>query len=108
VVNQIIVVPESIESSVTALMDSVNQQDQALSLAAADVHDGVRTLLARKRMQQKYLGQIAELYEDFNVVQMPLLGHEVRGTDALQGFSPNLITPYNREEHLKAMSNSTI
>ena len=33
--------------------------------------------LARKRMQDKYIGQIFELYEEFHVVLMPLLNGEV-------------------------------
>jgi len=44
-----------------------------------------------------HFNQIDELYTDFNVVKMPLLGTEVRGTKALLGFSPNLMTPYNPE-----------
>jgi len=49
---------------------------------------------ARRRMQKKYLEQIEELYDDFNVVKMPLLVEEVRGKDKLEKFSEMLIHPF--------------
>ncbi|MCJ1475107.1 Golgi to ER traffic- protein [Lambiella insularis] len=49
---------------------------------------------ARRKMQKKYLEQIDELYDEFNVVKMPLLVEEVRGKAKLESFSEMLIHPY--------------
>lgn len=50
---------------------------------------------SRRKMQKKYLEQIDDLYgEDFNVVKMPLLVEEVRGTDSIRSFSKMLVEPY--------------
>ncbi|SNX85153.1 probable arsenite translocating ATPase (ASNA1) [Melanopsichium pennsylvanicum] len=49
----------------------------------------------RKQMQDKYVAEMMELYaDDFHIVKMPLLTEEVRGTEKLNKFSENLITPY--------------
>lgn len=53
---------------------------------------------ARWKMQKKYLDQIEELYDEFNVVKMPQLTEEVRGSDKLRSFSEMLITPYVQKE----------
>lgn len=49
---------------------------------------------ARRAMQMKYLEQIYDLYEDFNIVEMPLLNQEVRGVSAIQTFAHYLLNPY--------------
>jgi arsenite-transporting ATPase len=53
-----------------------------------------KLLQARVRMQQKYIDQFHELYEDFNIIKLPLLPEEVRGTEALRSFAVNLTMPY--------------
>jgi len=49
----------------------------------------------RQRMQQKYLGEAHELYDEFfHIVQLPLLTEEVRGPEKLKEFSKMLVEPY--------------
>jgi len=55
-------------------------------------------MMARKRMQDKYIGQCFDLYgDDFHVVLMPLLDYEVRGVKKLEDFSHSLIEPVDLE-----------
>jgi arsenite/tail-anchored protein-transporting ATPase len=57
----------------------------------------------KRKMQSKYLSQIADLYgDDFHVVAVPMLGDEVRGLDRLQQFaemlrSGNRVLPLNNK-----------
>jgi arsenite-transporting ATPase len=49
---------------------------------------------ARVNMQQKYINQINDLYEDFHIIKLPMLKHEIRGKDQLETFSRWMLNSY--------------
>ena len=52
---------------------------------------------ARRKMQEKYLTQIAEIYDDFHLTINPQLDDEVRGIESLKVFGNMLFDGYTPE-----------
>ena len=53
----------------------------------------------RYAMQQKYLAEAHELYDEYcHIIRLPLLTQEVRGAERLKEFSNMLVVPYVPEE----------
>ena len=48
-------------------------------------------------MQDKYITQIKEIYDDFHIVVNPQLEEEVRGLDLLKNFGRLLFEGYKHE-----------
>ncbi|KAL8600769.1 hypothetical protein ACOMHN_055964 [Nucella lapillus] len=54
-----------------------------------------RLCTARQKLQDKYLEQIEDLYqEDFHITRLPLMAEEVRKAEGLSAFSDYLLQPH--------------
>ena len=53
--------------------------------------------VSRRKMQDKYITQIKEIYDDFHIVVNPQLEEEVRGLDLLKNFGRLLFEGYKHE-----------
>ena len=62
-----------------------------------DPRESCKKCIARRKMQDKYLTQIQEIYDDFHIVVNPQLDQEVRGLDLLKHFGTLLIEGYTPE-----------
>lgn len=63
----------------------------------AEDAENCQLLKARVKLQQKYLDQYQELYDDFHITKLPLVEDEVRGTDKILEFAEHLETPYKSQ-----------
>ena len=92
VINQVLFPEKDAEE----LEEWFEEEKKKLSPEATEI---CSKLMARKKMQDKYIGQCFDLYgDDFHIILQPLLDHEVRGTEKLSDFSETLINPVELEE----------
>jgi arsenite/tail-anchored protein-transporting ATPase len=59
-----------------------------------DPSSGCKKCVARRKMQEKYMTQIKEMFEDFHITTNPQLDNEVRGVDDLKAFGTLLFEGY--------------
>ena len=62
-----------------------------------DPRESCKKCCARRKMQDKYLTQIQEIYDDFHITVNPMLDQEVRGLDQLKQFGGLLMKGYKPE-----------
>ena len=87
VINQVLFPEKDAEE----LNEWYEKEKPKLSKEAAEI---CGKMMARKKMQDKYIGQCFDLYgDDFHIILQPLLDHEVRGVERLREFSETLVNP---------------
>ena len=62
-----------------------------------DPNQPCKKCMARRKMQDKYLIQIQEIYDDFHITVNPMLDEEVRGINHLKAFGKLLVDGYKPE-----------
>ena len=62
-----------------------------------DPEQNCKKCKAKRKMQDKYITQIKEIYDDFHITINPQLDEEVRGIDLLKHFGSLLFEGYKPE-----------
>ena len=62
-----------------------------------DPASNCKKCVARRKMQEKYIGQIKEMFDDFHITTNPQLDEEVRGVELLKQFGSLLFDGYTPE-----------